>query len=275
MADEWYLNNPGKGMTIYDLPALVAIACTNAVTPSNIQAGFKSTGIYPFNSQIFSDSEFFPGYIPDYHLLLPAAGEAGTTSNKTFKNSLKDQLFGNNEIANSTAADIEQQPSTSSDAAVNPSKQESVALNSPLFSKSESISPVQVRPFPKVQPRNNNKRKRSRKRKFLTDTPVKSVIAPAKSSKKVRLPKYVQYSLFYKKSSPIRKKEKRKPTALAKQEWYCLVWIPIPIGSQKRFGCSVFHAKIGHMKTAFLFLKVMCVITVMPMKNQREINTSV
>ena len=49
-ADEWHLNNRGKGMTIYDLPALVAIVYTNAVTPSNTQAGFKLTGIYPFNS---------------------------------------------------------------------------------------------------------------------------------------------------------------------------------------------------------------------------------
>ena len=187
VADEWHLNNPGKGMTIYDLPALVAIAYTNAVTPSNIQAGFKSTGIYPFNSQIFSDSDFLPGYATDHDILLPAAGEAGTISNKTPENLLKDQLFGNNEIANSTAGNIEQQPSTSSDAAVNPSKQGSEALNSPLFSRSESISPVQVRLFPKAQPRSNNKRKRSRKRKSetLTDTPVKTAIAQAKSSKKM------------------------------------------------------------------------------------------
>ena len=83
MADEWHLDNPGKGMIIYDLPALVAIAYKNAVTPSNIQAGFKSTGIYPFNSQIFSDPDFLPGYVSDHDLLLPATGEAGTTSNKT------------------------------------------------------------------------------------------------------------------------------------------------------------------------------------------------
>ena len=60
-----------------------------------------------------------PEYVTDHDLLLPAAGEAGTTSNETPENLLKDQLFGNddsqenNEIANSTAADIEQQPSTS------------------------------------------------------------------------------------------------------------------------------------------------------------------
>ena len=220
MADKWHLNNPGKGTTIYDLPALAAIAYTNAVTPSNIQAGFKSTGIYPFNSQIFSDSDFLPGYVTDHDILLPAAGEAGTTSNKTPENLLKDQLFGNNEIANSTATNIEQQPSTSSDAAVNPSKQGLEALSSPLFSRLESITPVQVRPFPKTQPRSNNKRKRSRKRKseILTDTPIKTAIAQAKSSKKVRLLKNVQYNSSYKNSSPTRQKEKRKPTALAKQE---------------------------------------------------------
>ena len=33
-------------------------AYTNAVTPSNIQAGFKSTEIYPFNSQIFLTRTF-------------------------------------------------------------------------------------------------------------------------------------------------------------------------------------------------------------------------
>ena len=107
VADEWHLNNPSKGMTIYDLPALVAIAYTNAVTPSNIQAGFESTETYSFNSQIFSDSDFLPGYVTNHDILLPAAGEARTTSNKTPKNLLKDQLFGNNEVANSTAANIE------------------------------------------------------------------------------------------------------------------------------------------------------------------------
>ena len=127
-----------------------------------------------------------PGYVTDHDLLLAAAGEAGTTFNKTPENLLKDQLFRNNEIANSTAANIEQQPSTSSDAAVNPSKQGSEALSSPLFSRSESISPVQIRPFPKAQPRNNNKRKSSRKRKseILTDTPVKTAIAQANPAKR-------------------------------------------------------------------------------------------
>ena len=217
-----------------------------------------------------------PGYVTDHDLLLPAAGKEGTTSNKTPENLLKDQLFRNNKIANSSAANIEQQPSTSSDAAVNPSKQGSEALSSQLFSRSESITPVQVCPFPKAQPRNNNKRKRLRKRKseILTDTPVKTALAQAKSSKKVRLPKNVQYILFYKNSSPTRQKEKRKPTALAKQEWYCLVCMNSYSNSKsKEIWVQCFLCKnCAHEKC---ILKVMCFITVMPMKNQREINTSV
>ena len=89
VVDEWHLNNPGKRMTIYDLPALVAIAYTNAVTPSHFQAGFKSTRIYPFHSQIFSDLDFLSGYVTDHELLLPAAGEVETTSNKTPENLAK------------------------------------------------------------------------------------------------------------------------------------------------------------------------------------------
>ena len=179
-----------------------------------------------------------PGYITDHDLLLPAAGEAGTTSNKTPENLLKDQLFGNNKIANRSDADIDQQPSTSSDAAVNSSKQGSGALNSQLFSRSENISPIQVRPFPKAQPRSNNKRKRSRKRKseILTDTPVKTTIAQAKSSKRCDYLTMHNTICFIKIVRLQDKKRRENQLSLLKKNgiaWY--VWNPNPIASQKEF----------------------------------------
>ena len=56
--DEWMRSNPGKIVTIYNIPALINKACLAAFTPSNIQAGFKSTGIYPFCRDIFDESAF-------------------------------------------------------------------------------------------------------------------------------------------------------------------------------------------------------------------------
>lgn len=36
-----------------------------AVTPSNIQAGFRNTGIFPFNRNLFTEVDFAPSYVTD------------------------------------------------------------------------------------------------------------------------------------------------------------------------------------------------------------------
>lgn len=43
--DDWMINNPGRTMTIYDIPQLVSHAYPLAMTPSNISSGFQCTGI--------------------------------------------------------------------------------------------------------------------------------------------------------------------------------------------------------------------------------------
>ena len=58
--DEWMRSYPGKIVTIYNIPALVNKAYLAAFTPSNVQAGFKSTGIYPLCRDIFDESAFAP-----------------------------------------------------------------------------------------------------------------------------------------------------------------------------------------------------------------------
>lgn len=44
-----------KAITMHDIPGIVATALPLAVTPSNIQAGFRVTGIVPFNRHIFDN----------------------------------------------------------------------------------------------------------------------------------------------------------------------------------------------------------------------------
>ena len=88
-----------------------------------------------------------PEYVTDHDLLLPAAGEAETTFNQNPGTSFEYQLAGNddsqenNEIVETTAADIEQQPPISSNKTATPYKQGSAALSSWLLNRSESTSP--------------------------------------------------------------------------------------------------------------------------------------
>ncbi|KAK2577808.1 hypothetical protein KPH14_012677 [Odynerus spinipes] len=56
--DTWLRNNPGKTITIYDTPKIVADSLPFAQTSMNIMSGFRKTGIFPFNANIFSADEF-------------------------------------------------------------------------------------------------------------------------------------------------------------------------------------------------------------------------
>ena len=47
--DRWHRQNPGKSITIYDLPSLLNNILLRGASPQNVQAGFSSTGIWPYN----------------------------------------------------------------------------------------------------------------------------------------------------------------------------------------------------------------------------------
>ncbi|XP_065124996.1 uncharacterized protein [Paramisgurnus dabryanus] len=64
-SDDWMRGNPGKTMSIYDIPAIVRIALPTAATQKNIQAGFQCTGIWPYNCNIFQDCDFMPSQVTD------------------------------------------------------------------------------------------------------------------------------------------------------------------------------------------------------------------
>ncbi|XP_071563109.1 uncharacterized protein [Temnothorax nylanderi] len=63
--DNWITSNPGRTMTMYDIPGIVAKALPLAVTYQNIVSGFECTGISPFNPDIFQEYEFLPNSVTD------------------------------------------------------------------------------------------------------------------------------------------------------------------------------------------------------------------
>lgn len=62
------MNHPGQTMTIYDIPVLVAQSYPLAATPKNIQSGFRVSGIFPFNQNVFDETEFSPCKVTDRDL---------------------------------------------------------------------------------------------------------------------------------------------------------------------------------------------------------------
>jgi len=63
--DAWMLANPGKPMTIYDVAGRVGEAFPSAMTPNNIQSGFKVSRNWPFDRLIFTDEEFKSSFVTD------------------------------------------------------------------------------------------------------------------------------------------------------------------------------------------------------------------
>lgn len=80
----WMKSNPGKVITIYDIPGIVATSLPMALTPSNIMSGFRVTGIYPFNKDVFSEQDFLPSYVTDREN--PNETEVYTHSNRVENN---------------------------------------------------------------------------------------------------------------------------------------------------------------------------------------------
>ncbi|KAJ8335354.1 hypothetical protein SKAU_G00386960 [Synaphobranchus kaupii] len=63
--DFWLkMAHPGRTITIYNLPSIVATALPAAATPANM-SGFRCTGIWPLDPHIFQDMDFSPAFVTD------------------------------------------------------------------------------------------------------------------------------------------------------------------------------------------------------------------
>lgn len=110
------VNHAGRVITIYDIGKLFGIAYNKSATMNNANAGFKKTGIFPYNSNIFSDIDFVAASTTD-RLLLP--GIANTSDQSILKNTLlalketseNDQFIINN-ISLASSINIESEEPT-------------------------------------------------------------------------------------------------------------------------------------------------------------------
>ncbi|CAG4970669.1 unnamed protein product [Parnassius apollo] len=59
------LSNPGRTVTIYQIPGFIKTIMWQAFSQTNIVSGFKKSGIHPYNDNLFSDEDFMCSAVTD------------------------------------------------------------------------------------------------------------------------------------------------------------------------------------------------------------------
>jgi hypothetical protein len=159
-ANAWMNNNPGRPMVIHDVAEVVGMAYPLAFTPKNITAAFRSTGIFPYNPNIFTDEDFMSSYVTDRPLVatqakpIDGAGGSGAQGDGAGGGGAQgDEAGGGGAEGDGAGGGGGQRKGKS---------------------LSQSVSPEQIRPFPKAPPRKGASNRRLAKSRILTKTPVKA-----------------------------------------------------------------------------------------------------
>ncbi|XKL59925.1 hypothetical protein PGB90_000941 [Kerria lacca] len=63
--ERWNTNNPGCVFSIYDIAEIVGQVYGQAFSNQNITSGFRCTGIYPMNPEVFTDTDFLSSFVTD------------------------------------------------------------------------------------------------------------------------------------------------------------------------------------------------------------------
>ena len=142
--NEWHLSHPGETLSLYYVAGLSNKAFVKSCTLENITSSFRRTGIFPFNSEIFTEGEFLPSTVTD-QVQNVYSGETNIDAS----------------VLDTTEAAVQ---STSTPASSNPGCSLEAVPETSLI---ESIAPL-----PKARPRKIRRRKRVSSA-IITRTPVK------------------------------------------------------------------------------------------------------
>lgn len=162
-ADGWMMANPGQTLSIFDLPPLCALAWDRAATPINIKSGFRCTGIWPYDRNIFSDEDFLSSFVTDRSMNKenrPMNDEGRSVNNEADPN-----------IAGPFHRDLE------------------ITICKPSNNNSDFVSPEIIRPYPKAGLRKGTRKGRMKKKSIIaTDTPEKDALLAEKMRRGKNLP---------------------------------------------------------------------------------------
>jgi len=209
------INSTAHRPDIYDIPELVAKAYKRAMNIENITAGFRVTGIWPHNSNVFTEDEFLPSQVTDRPGdELVATMIDSDTVNPTSFNNLESLGLIHSQLDN--VCKPSGSSSQSNCVVLSSNSSSSVLVNIKTFTLEENTSsqsnytvetsknthcnenftnfkPEAIRPYPVAPPRKlKGKHPRLGKTRVLTDTPVKNEIAERQKKRRQRKQKKVK-----------------------------------------------------------------------------------
>lgn len=173
--ESWLYNNRGKTFDIYAVAEATGIAYPKAFTPQNILSGFRKSGIYPLDTEIFTDDDFLGAYVTDR---IPGSQP---TENVT----PRPESVEENSRSHITSADLDAPtPGTSFDAG---NKRSGSDTPQSKHEVADIVTPEEVQLYPKATPRKkSNRGRRVGKTMIATDTPEKLTLKKQKEKKKQR-----------------------------------------------------------------------------------------
>ena len=193
-------------MSIYEIAEILGTAFPKAFTAENAVAGFRCTGVWPFNQDVFKEDEFLASFVTDRQDPTqepvqeePTAGPSGPPSSASSGN---DARIHDGPVHLPTQEPVQEEPTAgpsgppSSASSGNDARTHDGPVHLPL-------SPEDVRPFPKAPPRKKKGGRKKGKSAILTSTPSREeAVAKLKKKKKADKPKEKQPKFRKRLNSP-------------------------------------------------------------------------
>ena len=179
--DNWMRIYPGKTLTICEVSALVKEAQLCALMPRNILSGFKNTGTWSYNPDIFAEEDFAATTItdrpaPDIQITL--INDLPVDSARSSACTSQSMLIGGGLNSHTMQAGSSVDDATLSRAEKTTSPEHFAAPSSTVY-----VSPSGVYSIPKAQPRISESSARKGKKQILTSTQVREKYALLKKQK--------------------------------------------------------------------------------------------
>ncbi|GLV46596.1 hypothetical protein CBL_21431, partial [Carabus blaptoides fortunei] len=153
----WQAANPGTAVTIYQIASFVGKAYPRAMSPVNIIAAFKKTGIFPYDRHVFGEEDFL----------------ASQVTERENPSEITRQALTNETPSSSTT--ITGVPSNE-DTSVTPTQNKTTKI----------VTPQDIRGYPKKNViGSGGNRRRKGKTRIATDTPEKTEIENCRNKKNI------------------------------------------------------------------------------------------